>query len=63
MLKLFPVHQHHRVKKTSLNWFCGCRTTELERERERERNIRLRRGKRKGGNVFVCVSPYTRGTY
>ncbi len=27
VLKLFPLHQQHRVKRTSLNWFCGCRTT------------------------------------
>ncbi len=33
MLKLFPLHQQHRVKNTSLNWFCGCRTTQRIRER------------------------------
>ncbi len=37
MLKLFLLHQqHHRVQKTSLNGFSGCRTTQNQRERERD---------------------------
>ncbi len=32
MLKLFLLHQN-RVKKTSLNWFCECRTTQNQRKK------------------------------
>ncbi len=42
MLKLFPLYQQHRVKKTSLNWFVDA---EEHKESERERKIMPGRGR------------------
>ncbi len=56
VLKLFLLHQqHHRVQKTSLNGFSGCRTTQNQREREREiMSGRGRVGSEEGRGVRMC---------